>query len=59
MSKQQDLDLLIVGGGLVGCSLALALRSSDCRVALLEAQAGGAQSPPSLRVGLQKVWIAG
>ena len=47
MSKQQDLDLLIVGGGLVGCSLALALRSSDCRVALLEAQAGGAQSPPS------------
>ncbi len=34
---QQDYDVLIVGGGLVGNCLALALQQTDLHVALLEA----------------------
>lgn len=35
---QQSFDLIIVGGGLTGASLALALRDSPLRIALVEAQ---------------------
>lgn len=42
-----DLDVLIVGGGLVGASLACALDGSGLRVALAEATAGAASAPPS------------
>jgi len=41
-----DVDVAIVGGGLVGTSLALALRQLPLRIALIEAQAGGG-APPS------------
>jgi 2-octaprenyl-6-methoxyphenol hydroxylase len=41
-------DILIVGGGLVGASLACALHGSGLRVALVEASAGGQSAhPPS------------
>lgn len=33
----RDVDVLIVGGGLVGCSLALALAGSGCRLLLVDA----------------------
>jgi 2-octaprenyl-6-methoxyphenol hydroxylase len=42
-----DFDVLIVGGGLVGASLACALHGSGLRVALAEATAGAATPPPS------------
>lgn len=45
MSKPWD--AVIVGGGLVGCSLAIALSGSGRRVLLLEGQAGPTQLPPS------------
>lgn len=41
------LDVLIVGGGLVGCSLACALNHSALRVALIEASAPQREQPPS------------
>jgi 2-octaprenyl-6-methoxyphenol hydroxylase len=44
---QHDLDILIVGGGLVGCSLAAALDGSGLRVGLVEATRPGAAVPPS------------
>ncbi|HRQ63261.1 MAG TPA: 2-octaprenyl-6-methoxyphenyl hydroxylase [Xanthomonadaceae bacterium] len=44
---QHDLDILIVGGGLVGCSLAAALDGSGLRVGLVEAARPGTASPPS------------
>ncbi len=39
MSKQLDVDLIIVGGGLAGTALATALRSTSLRIALIEARA--------------------
>ena len=35
----QQFDLIIVGGGLAGASLALALRHTQLRIALVESQA--------------------
>ncbi len=43
-------DIAIAGGGLVGASLALALRESGQRVALIEPQAPAAPLPPPLAV---------
>jgi 2-octaprenyl-6-methoxyphenol hydroxylase len=42
-----DFDVLIVGGGLVGASLACALEDSGLRVAMAEASAGQAAAAPS------------
>ena len=47
MSDYVDVDLAIVGGGLVGASLALALRPTGLRVALIEGAAPDAASQPS------------
>lgn len=47
MSDDLDVDLAIVGGGLVGASLALALRPSGLRVALIEGVAPDAAAQPS------------
>lgn len=47
MSDFVEVDLAIVGGGLVGASLALALRATDLRVALIEGVAPDAASQPS------------
>lgn len=41
----QPPDVLIVGGGPVGCTLALALRASPLRVALLDRAAPGGRAP--------------
>lgn len=43
----QDCDLAIVGGGLVGASLAAALRKSPLRVTLIEAHAPDSMAQPS------------
>jgi 2-octaprenyl-6-methoxyphenol hydroxylase len=44
---QRNHEVLIVGGGLVGASLACALHGSGLDVALVEASAGQASPPPS------------
>ncbi len=43
---RHDLDILIVGGGLVGCSLAAALDGSGLRLGLVEAAPPGGAAPP-------------
>ena len=47
MSECVEVDLAIVGGGLVGASLALALRLTGLRVALIEGVAPDAAAQPS------------
>lgn len=47
MSEYVEVDLAIVGGGLVGASLALALRPTGLRVALIEGVAPDAATQPS------------
>lgn len=47
MSEHVEVDLAIVGGGLVGASLALALGTTDLRVALIEGVAPDAAAQPS------------
>ncbi|MCE2713907.1 MAG: 2-octaprenyl-6-methoxyphenyl hydroxylase [Acidibacter sp.] len=47
MSECVEVDLAIVGGGLVGASLALALRPTGLRVALIEGVAPDAAAQPS------------
>ena len=42
----QQFDLIIVGGGLAGASLAVALRDTRLRIALVEHQAGMFQRLP-------------
>jgi 2-octaprenyl-6-methoxyphenol hydroxylase len=47
MSEQDPYDLLIVGGGMVGASLAIALAGRGLSIALIEAHTPGAESQPS------------
>ena len=44
---QTDFDVLIVGGGLVGASLACALRGSGLKIGIVEATSLGASTQPS------------
>ena len=44
---KDNFDILIIGGGLVGASLACALRASDLRIGVIEAQPLAASSQPS------------
>jgi 2-octaprenyl-6-methoxyphenol hydroxylase len=46
VTPASPVDVLIRGAGPVGCALALALRGSDLRVALLEPQRAATASPP-------------
>lgn len=54
MSGKSDFDVLIIGGGLVGASLACALGRSDLRVALVEAR----EEKPAQPAGLDTRSIA-
>ena len=47
MTSQRPHDLVIVGGGMVGASLAIALANRGLSIALIEAHPPGADSQPS------------
>jgi len=47
MSQSNDYDLILVGGGLVGATLACALQQSGLKIALLEAHPFGSANQPS------------
>ncbi len=47
MNKPATYDMIIVGGGMVGASLAISLAHSGLRLALIEAYTPGAESQPS------------
>jgi len=47
MSQSTDYDLILVGGGLVGATLACALQQSGLKIALLEAHPFGSANQPS------------
>ena len=47
MSTPPTYDMIIVGGGMVGASLAIALAHRGLRLALIEAYTPGAESQPS------------
>jgi len=47
MSQSNDYDLILVGGGMVGATLACALQQSGLKIALLEAHPFGSANQPS------------
>ncbi len=47
MTTETNYDLIIVGGGMVGASLAVALNNSDLRIAVIEAIANNSPQQPS------------
>jgi 2-octaprenyl-6-methoxyphenol hydroxylase len=47
MTKATDYDLIIVGGGMVGASLAIALKNSPLRIAIIEAVSANSEQQPS------------
>jgi 2-octaprenyl-6-methoxyphenol hydroxylase len=47
MSNKLDYDLIIVGGGMVGASLAIALKNSPLRIAIIEAVSAKSEQQPS------------
>jgi 2-octaprenyl-6-methoxyphenol hydroxylase len=47
MSLQPDFDVVIVGGGMAGASLAIALAAENTRIAMIEAVLPGAEDQPS------------
>jgi len=65
MNTSPDYDLIIVGGGMVGASLAIALAGRGLRMALIEAHPPGVDSQPSyddrgiaLAYGTQRIFEA-